>query len=57
MQTAREGDKMDAVTNKRLTDEQIRAINEALAAKMRVEIVSTADGVKIYHVRRKELNY
>lgn len=48
---------MDGEKAKTLTESQIRAINEALAAKMRVEIVSTADGVKIYRVRRKELNY
>ena len=41
---------------KALTDKDISAINKALAAKMRVEIVSTASGIKIYNVKRKELN-
>ena len=41
---------------KALTDKDISAINKALAAKLRVEIVSTASGIKIYNVKRKELN-
>lgn len=41
---------------KALTQQDIQTINKALAAKMRVEIVSTASGIKIYNVKRKELN-
>lgn len=40
-----------------LTIDNIRAINDALAEKMRVEIVSTAQGIKIYTLRRRELNH
>ena len=39
-----------------LSPQDIQTINKALAAKMRVEIVSTASGIKIYNVKRKELN-
>ena len=39
-----------------LTPEHIAAINAALAANLRIEIVATADGVKLYHVKRKELH-
>lgn len=39
-----------------LSPQDIQTINKALAAKMRVEIVLTASGIKIYNVKRKELN-
>lgn len=39
-----------------LSEKDIAAINAALAANLRVEIVLTAKGIKIYHVKRKELN-
>ena len=45
-----------SIKEKRLTPEHIAAINAALAANLRVEIVATADGVKLYNVKRKELN-
>lgn len=34
----------------------LAAIEAALEAKQRIELVRTADGVKIYNVKRKELN-
>ena len=34
----------------------IDTINAALSANLRVEIVATSSGIKIYNVRRKELN-
>lgn len=34
----------------------LAAIEAALEAKQRVELVRTADGVKIYNVKRTELN-
>lgn len=42
--------------DKSLTPKDIAAINAALAANLRVEIVMTDKGVKLYHVKRKELN-
>ncbi len=42
--------------DKSLTPKDIAAINAALAANLRVEIVVTDKGVKLYHVKRKELN-
>ena len=47
---------MDEGKNKFLTDENIRAINEAIAKNQRVEIVQTGNGLKLYTVKRKELN-
>ena len=43
-------------TDKVLSQRDIEAINAALAANQRVEIVMTAKGVKLYNVKRKELN-
>ena len=43
-------------TDKALSQKDIDAINAALAANLRVEIVMTAQGVKLYNVKRKELN-
>ncbi len=42
--------------DKSLSPKDIAAINAALAANLRVEIVMTDKGVKLCHVRRKELN-
>lgn len=42
--------------DKTLSPKDIAAINAALAANQRVEIVMTAQGVKLYNVKRKELN-
>lgn len=49
---AKPGNKPD----KSLTSKDIAVINAALAANLRVEIVMTDKGLKIYHVKRKELN-
>ena len=38
-----------------LSPAQIRAIEKALAEKRRVEIVQTANGLKLYTVMRKEI--
>lgn len=49
--------KTDIIRSDRaLSAKDVDAINAALAANMRVEIVLTAKGIKIYHVKRKELN-
>ena len=44
------------INAKRLSQKDIDAINAALAANLRVEIVQTANGIKLYNVKRKELN-
>lgn len=46
----------DKISKNELSAEHIAAINAALSANLRVEIVATADGLKLYHVKRKELN-
>ena len=48
--------KCGKIRKNELSPENIAAINAALAANLRVEIVITADGIKLYHVKRKELN-
>lgn len=40
----------------RLDQDTITAIEKALEAKQRIELVKTADGIKVYIVKRKELN-
>lgn len=41
---------------KHLTIEQIRAIENTLERGLRLEIVPMRDGIKIYTVKRKEVN-
>ena len=40
----------------KLSEEHIRKINAALEARLRVEIILTESGIKLYSVKRKELN-
>lgn len=39
-----------------LDEKTVAAIEKALEAKQRIELVRTADGIKVYIVKRKELN-
>lgn len=41
---------------KYLSPYDISVINAALNANLRVEIVATDSGIKIYNVKRKEMN-
>lgn len=44
------------IDEKILNEKIIKAIESALSAKIRVEIANTKDGVKVYEVKRKEIN-
>ena len=39
----------------KLSNEQLSAIETALSAKLRVELIPTKDGVKVFKLTRKEL--
>ena len=39
-----------------LDEKTIKAIESALSAKIRVEVVTTKDGIKVYEVKRKEIH-
>ena len=41
---------------KHLTQENIDAINAVLAKDQRVEVVPTKDGVRVFHIKRQEVN-
>lgn len=47
--------KCSSIKEKRLTPENIAAINAVLAKEQRVELIPTKDGVKVIHVRREEV--
>lgn len=39
----------------RLTDEQIKAIEQILSKDQRVELIPIKDGVRVFEIRRKEI--
>ncbi len=47
---------MQAMQPKELSPYHVRCINAALGANLRVEVVPTDKGIKVYTVKRKELN-
>ena len=44
------------MNNKELSPYDISCINAAIKSNMRVEVVPTDNGIKVYTVKRKELN-
>lgn len=47
--------KRASIKEKKLTQENIDAINAVLAMDHRVELIPTKDGVRVIHVRREEV--
>ena len=46
---------MNKETSKKLTDDQIRAINEVLSRDQRVELIPTREGVRVIRIRREDV--
>ena len=42
---------------KRLTPQDVDAINAILAKDQRVELIPTRDGIRLIHVKREEIKY